>query len=127
MKSAEKDGEETLFTTVRVDMDLSSKLAEHDVKFAGQVENTFLKMILSWVVPIFIFFGLWYFLMKRFQAGQAGMMSFGKNIAKIVGEKDIATRFTDVAGAEEAKEELQEIIDFLEKPEVYHEIGDQNC
>jgi len=118
-------GEEILFTTVRVDNDLSQKLAGHDIKFSGQVENTFLKAILSWVVPIGIFFGIWYFLMRRMQSGQAGVMSFGKNKAKVVGEKDIDTRFTDVAGADEAKEELQEIIDYLEHPDTYLEVGGQ--
>jgi len=124
MKSGEK-GDEILFTTIRVDTDLSQKLAEHKVKFSGQVENTFFKTLLSWVVPVFLFFGLWYFLMRRMQAGQAGIMSFGKNKAKIVGEKDIQTRFNDVAGADEAKEELQEIINFLENSRLYQEIGGQ--
>ncbi|HSQ83146.1 MAG TPA: ATP-dependent zinc metalloprotease FtsH [Desulfobacterales bacterium] len=124
MKSGEKDGE-ILFTTIRVDTDLSQKLAEHKVKFSGQVENTFFKTLLSWIVPVFLFFGLWYFLMRRMQAGQAGIMSFGKNKAKIVGEKDIQTRFDDVAGADEAKEELQEIINFLENSHLYQEIGGQ--
>jgi len=117
--------EEILFTTVRVDNDLSQKLAGHDIKFSGQVENTFFKAILSWVVPIGIFFGIWYFLMRRMQGGQAGVMSFGKNKAKIVGEKDIDTRFDDVAGADEAKEELQEVVDYLEHPGTYLEVGGQ--
>ena len=124
MKSGEKGGE-ILFTTIRVDTDLSQKLAEHKVKFSGQVENTFFKTLLSWVVPVFLFFGVWFFLMRRMQAGQAGIMSFGKNKAKIVGEKDIQTRFNDVAGADEAKEELQEIINFLENSHLYQEIGGQ--
>ncbi|MCG6973540.1 MAG: ATP-dependent metallopeptidase FtsH/Yme1/Tma family protein, partial [Desulfobacterales bacterium] len=124
MKSGEKGGE-ILFTTIRVDTDLSQKLAEHKVKFSGQVENTFFKTLLSWVVPVFLFFGVWFFLMRRMQAGQAGIMSFGKNKAKIVGEKDIQTRFDDVAGADEAKEELQEIINFLENSHLYQEIGGQ--
>ena len=117
--------QEILFSTVRVDNELSRKLAEHSVKFSGQVENTFFKAILSWVVPIGLFFGIWYFLMRRMQGGQAGVMSFGKNKAKIVGEKDIDTRFNDVAGADEAKEELQEVVDYLEKPQIYLEVGGQ--
>ncbi len=118
-------GEEIVFTTVRVDNDLSQKLAEHNVKFSGQVENTFFKAMLSWIVPIGIFFGIWYFLMRRMQSGQAGVMSFGKNKAKIIGEKDIDTRFSDVAGADEAKEELQEVVDYLEQPGTYLEVGGQ--
>ena len=117
--------EEFLFTTVRVDNDLSQKLTEHNVEFSGQVENTFLKAIFSWLLPIGLFFGIWYFLMRRMQGAQSGVLSFGKNKAKIVGEKDIDTRFTDVAGADEAKEELQEVVDYLEKPEIYLEVGGQ--
>jgi cell division protease FtsH len=116
---------EVLFTTVRVDNDLSKKLAEHNVKFSGQVENTFLKAIISWVVPIGLFFVIWYFLMRRMQGNQAGIMSFGKNKAKVVGEKDIDTRFSSVAGADEAKEELQEVVGYLEKPMMYLEVGGQ--
>jgi cell division protease FtsH len=118
-------GDEFLFSTVRVDNDLSQKLAEHNVEFSGQVENTFLKAIFSWLLPIGLFFGIWYFLMRRMQSAQSGVLSFGKNKAKIVGEKDIDTRFTDVAGADEAKEELQEVVDYLEKPEIYLEVGGQ--
>ena len=121
-----KEGEgEVLFSTVRVDSDLSQKLAGHNIKFSGQVESTFIKTLLSWFVPVLLFFGIWYLLMRKLQGGQAGMMSFGKNKAKIVGEKDIDTRFTDVAGADEAKEELQEIIDYLARPERYLEVGGQ--
>ena len=124
MKGKE-EGDEILFTTVRVDTDLSEALTEHNVKFSGEVENTFFTTLLSWVLPVFLFFGVWYFLMRRMQAGQAGMMQFGKNKAKIIGEKDIETRFEDVAGADEAKEELQEIVGFLQQPQEYVDIGGQ--
>jgi cell division protease FtsH len=121
MKDAE--GSEILFRTVRVDTDLSKNLTEHGVKFSGQVENTFFKTLLSWVLPIFLFYAIWMFLMRRMQMGQAGMLTLGKNKAKLVGQKDIETRFGDVAGADEAKEELREIVSFLKEPEVYQEIG----
>lgn len=124
-KMTDKDGDEILFTTVRVDNDLSENLTEHGVKFSGRVENTFFTALLSWVIPIFLFFGIWYLLMRKMQGGQAGIMNFGKNKAKIIGEKDIETRFTDVAGADEAKEELSEIVDYLAKPQVYLEVGGQ--
>ena len=124
MRNETGDGE-VVFTTVRVDSDLTQKLADHNVKFSGQVENTFFKTLLSWFVPILLFFGIWYLLMRKLQGGQAGIMNFGKNKAKIVGEKDIDTRFVDVAGADEAKEELQEIVDYLARPERYLEVGGQ--
>jgi cell division protease FtsH len=122
-KMKDENGEEILFRTVRVDTELSKQLAEHGVKFAGQVENTFFTTLLSWIIPILLFFGIWMFLMRRMQMGQAGMMTLGKNKAKLVGEKDIATRFDDVAGADEAKEELQELVSFLREPQIYQEIG----
>lgn len=124
MRTSDSDSP-VLFTTVRVDNNLSQTLSEHGVKFSGQVENTFLKAIISWVVPIFLFFGIWYLLMRKMQGGQAGIMSFGRNKAKIIGEKDIDTRFSDVAGADEAKEELQEIVDYLARPQIYLEVGGQ--
>lgn len=124
-KMLDKDNNEILFTTVRVDTDLSQRLEEHGVKFSGRVENTFFTALLSWFIPIFIFFGIWYLLMRKMQGGQAGIMDFGKNKAKIIGEKDIETRFTDVAGADEAKEELTEIVDYLAKPQIYLEVGGQ--
>jgi cell division protease FtsH len=122
-KMKDDNGEEIIFRTVRVDTELSKQLAEHGVKFSGQVENTFFTTLLSWIIPILLFFGIWMFLMRRMQMGQAGMMTLGKNKAKLVGEKDIATRFDDVAGADEAKEELQEIVSFLREPQVYQDIG----
>ncbi len=124
-KIRDENDNEILFTTVRVDTDLSKVLSEHKVEFSGRLENNFFNSLLSWMIPIFLFFGIWYFLMKRMQGGQAGIMNFGKNKAKIIGEKDIETRFTDVAGAEEAKEELQEIVDYLAHPEIYLEVGGQ--
>lgn len=123
MKGGEKNQEEILFKTVRVDSDLSAKLASHDVKFSGQVENTFFSTLLSWVIPIAIFYVIWFFLIRRMQMGQASMLQLGKNKAKLVGENDIETRFSDVAGAEEAKEELVEIVDYLKDPRMYQDVG----
>ena len=107
MLSKDSADDRILFTTVRVDTDLSQKLSGHNVKFSGQIENTFFTTLLSWVIPVFLFFGLWYFLMRRMQAGQAGMMQLGKNKAKIVGEKDIQIRFDDVAGAKKPRRNLK--------------------
>jgi cell division protease FtsH len=123
MKVTENEqSKEVNFTSYRVDSDLSDELAKYNVKFRGQPESTFLRDLLSWILPAFVFIGLWYFLMKRLSPG-AGMMSFGKNKAKVYAEKEIETRFEDVAGADEARAELVEIVDYLKEPGRYHQLG----
>ncbi len=117
-----KDNAEVKFKTVRVSPDLAKELVGHDIKFRGEVESTFLRNLVSWVVPIFLFLGIWYFMMKRMGPG-AGVMQFGQNRAKLHAEQDIPTRFDDVAGVDEAKGELQEIVSFLKEPERYTKVG----
>ena len=68
--------------------------------------------LFSWIFPVLIFIGFWYFLMKRFQQQQGGFMSLGKNKAKIYMENDVQAKFDDAAGVDEAKQELVEVIDF---------------
>jgi cell division protease FtsH len=113
----------TMFRTVRVDPDTSKLLEEYNVTFKGEIESRFFANIFSWLLPIFIFFGIWYFMMRRMSGQQPGFMTLGKNKAKIFMQEDIDIRFADVAGVDEAKEELVEVVDFLKEPGKYTELG----
>jgi cell division protease FtsH len=113
-----------LFDTVRVeDPDLIRDLQAHQVKITGVIESTFLRDLLSWVIPIALFFAVWLFLLNRMGQGQGGFMTVGRSKAKIYMEKEVKVGFNDVAGVDEAKEELQEVIEFLKTPKKFGRLG----
>jgi cell division protease FtsH len=118
-----ESGKEQMFKTVRVDADTSKLLEQYNVNFKGEIESHFLPTLLSWIVPVLLFFGFWYFLMKRMAGQQPGFMTLGKNKAKIYIQKEIDVRFDDVAGVDEAKQELSEVVEFLSEPDKFTEIG----
>ncbi len=111
------------FKTIRVDPEFSNMLAQYPVVFKGEIESTFVRDLLSWVLPVLIFVGIWYFLMKRMGSQQAGFMTLGKNKAKIYVENELNVTFDDVAGVDEAKQELVEVIDFLKNPGKFGLLG----
>ncbi|HTY24742.1 MAG TPA: ATP-dependent zinc metalloprotease FtsH [Desulfomonilaceae bacterium] len=112
-----------IYMTPRVeDKDLVEFLEKNNVEIIGENENTFLVTLLSWVLPALIFVGIWYYAMKR-MGGGAGIMTLGKNKAKIVAQTDVGVTFKDVAGQEEAIQELQEILEFLRNPERFTRLG----
>jgi cell division protease FtsH len=112
------------FMTAKVDdPDLIRDLQKSNVKFSGQYENKLLKGIISWVLPFVIIIVIWNLLMRRMGGAPSGVLNFGKSRSKIFGENEITVTFDDVAGAEEAKEELKEIIEFLRTPQKFLVIG----
>jgi cell division protease FtsH len=111
------------FTTIRVnDPDLVKDLDDRRVSYTGHYESKFLRSILSWVIPIGIFFLIWRFAMKKMGPGM-GVMSFAKSKAKIFAESETKVTFADVAGIDEAKEELEEVVGFLSNPEKFQKLG----
>lgn len=128
LRLEEGSKEQKLFTTVRVeDPDLVKELKAHNVTFSGVIESTFLRDLLSWIVPALVFVGIWFFVIRRFGQGlgpgQKGFMTVGQSKAKIYAERDTKVTFADVAGVDEAKEELREVIEFLKTPEKFTRLG----
>src|SRR6476619_3009258 len=110
--------------TVRVeDPDLIRDLEAHHVKVTGVIESTFFRDLLSWVIPIALFFGVWLFLLRRMGQGQGGFMTVGRSKAKIYMENDVKVSFADVAGVEEAKDELREVIACLNTPDKFRRLA----
>lgn len=119
-----KDGKQ-YFVTTRVDIPLAEELTKYDVKFTGIVQSTFIRDIMSWVLPVLLFFGLWMFFIRRIaeKQGIGGMMTVGKSKAKVYVETDVDVTFENVAGVDEAKRELKEVVDFLKDPKSYGRLG----
>lgn len=119
-------GNEHAFLTVRVaDPELTQQLQTAKVRYAGRIENRWLTTLLSWVLPAVIFVAIWGYAMRRMGAGGMGgsLMSVGKSRAKVFVQKDIGTKFSDVEGIDEAKQELMEVVEFLRTPDRYQRLG----
>jgi len=115
---------QTRIVTTRVDPALARELAQYDITFKGVVQSTFFRDLLSWIIPALVFFGVWMLLAKRMGGGgMGGLMSIGKSKAKVYMEKDTKVSFGDVAGVDEAKEELAEVVDFLKSPASHGRLG----
>src|SRR5256714_2170684 len=111
------------FVTTRVDPQFADELQKYGVTYRGEVESTLVQDLLSWILPVALFFGLWTFIARRMRGFGGGLMSIGKSKAKIYVEADTGVRFDDVAGVDEAKDELREIVDFLKNPGQYSRLG----
>ena len=118
----------TVFRTTRIpgvdDSGLIKELEAHKVEFAGRIENTFWRdLLFGWVLPLAVMAGIWIFLMRRIGGGPTQALSFGRSKAKIYDRRELKTTFADVAGVEEAKAELVEVVDFLKNPKKYQRLG----
>jgi len=114
------------FVTDRVDLDLVKDLDQHGVEFAGRKESHFWPLLLSWMIPLAILFGVWFFIFRRIASrggGGGGLLSIGKSKAKIYLETKTGVTFRDVAGVDEAKAELEEVIAFLRDPVSHGRLG----
>jgi cell division protease FtsH len=111
------------FQTVRVeDADLVKELETQRVRYTGKIDSKWVANILSWVIPLIFFILIWRFLFSRI-GPETSVMSFGKSRAKIIAEKDKKVTFADVAGIDEAKEELKEVVEFLKIPGKFQRLG----
>jgi cell division protease FtsH len=124
LKAPDQRGKASIVAT-RVEPELADRLSGYGVRYSRVVENTWLRDVLSWVLPALVFFGVWFFLFRRFaeKQGMGGFMSVGKSRAKVYVEKKTGVTFGDVAGVDEAKAELEEVVNFLKAPQEYGRLG----
>lgn len=119
-------GDKSEFFTARVNEDLAKELDASGITYLRVIESTFLRDLLSWTIPALIFIGAWVFIGRALAAKGGfggGLMTVGKSRAKLYVETDVKTTFTDVAGVDEAIDELREVVEFLKNPEHYSRLG----
>jgi len=118
------DAKTNTFTVTRVeDPKLTEELEAKNVKYTGEVMNRWLPELLGWVIPLLFLVGIWGFFFRRMSGAEGGVMSFARSKAKIYADDEVKVRFPDVAGVEEAKDELKEIVEFLQNPKKYTNLG----
>jgi len=124
LKEAEPDGLKDFVTTRVQPPELAESLTKHGVTYSGVIESHWIADVLSWILPAIFFVGIWMFAIRRMgQGGLGGLMTIGKSRAKVYVEKETKVTFADVAGVDEAKDELVEIVNFLKDPKTYGRLG----
>jgi cell division protease FtsH len=118
------DDKSRQFTTTRVeDPKLAEELQAKGVKFSGEAVNRWLPDLLGWVLPVLFIVALWGFFFRRMSGAEGGVMSFARSRAKIYADDEVKVKFSDVAGVDEAEDELKEIVEFLKNPKKYTNLG----
>jgi cell division protease FtsH len=123
-----QSAEVRVFTVTRIpgveEAPLVAELEKHKIEFTGRIESTFVRdLVFGWIIPLGIMIAIWMFLMRRVGGGPTQALSFGRSKHKIFDRKELKTTFGDVAGVDEAKAELVEIVDFLKNPRKYQRLG----
>ena len=112
------------FVTIRLnDPGLVKEMDERNIEYSGRSENKLWGILFSWILPLGFLYLIFRFTAKSMGGGPTGVMSFGKSKAKIFAESDTKVRFENVAGIDEAQEELEEVVDFLKTPEKFQKLG----
>jgi cell division protease FtsH len=123
-----QSAEVRVFTVTRIpgveEAPLVAELEKHKIEFTGRIESTFVRdLVFGWIIPLGIMIAIWMVLMRRVGGGPTQALSFGRSKHKIFDRKELKTTFSDVAGVDEAKAELVEIVDFLKNPRKYQRLG----
>jgi cell division protease FtsH len=112
------------FSTIRVDPQIADELARRNINFSGEPEPGIFENLLSWLLPTLGFILVWMFVMRPMMSGQGGgLMAIGRSRAKVYAEQDVGVTFADVAGVDEAKQELAEVVGFLKDPKTHGRLG----
>jgi cell division protease FtsH len=126
LKEARGEGRQRseLFSTTRIDdPKLVEELEANHVKYTGELVSRWLPEVLGWIIPLLLLIALWSFFFRRIGNAEGGVMSFARSRAKIYADDDVKVSFADVAGVDEAEEELREIVEFLRNPRKYTTLG----